>query len=73
MMFFCKISAFRKMNSALNLTVKTNFKQWPLTWITEQKMEKDDICLTVIKDKKVKVYKVTEKSQFIPSAFSCSP
>lgn len=60
------------MNSALNLTVKTNFKQWPLTGITEQKTEKD-ICLTVIKNKKLKVYKVTEKSQFIPSAFSCSP
>lgn len=34
------------MNSALNLTVKTNFKQWPLTWITQQKTEKDDICLS---------------------------
>lgn len=70
---FCKISAFQKINSALNLIVKTNFKQQPLIWITQQKTEKNYIRLAVIKDKKVKACKVIEKSPFFPSAFSCSP
>lgn len=58
------------MNSALNLTVKTNFKQSPLTWIMKRKTEKDDICLTVIKENKI--CKVIKKSSLILSAFSCS-
>lgn len=67
---FLQISASQKMNSALNLTVKPNFKQLPLTWIMKWKTEKDDICLTVIKENKI--CKVIKKSSLILPAFSCS-
>lgn len=68
---FRQISPSQKMDSTLNLTLKPNFKQWPLTWIMNQKTEKDDICLTVIKANKI--CQMIEKSSLILLVFSSSP